>query len=103
MLVNDSNMGPGTCGIYFSLSTDAVHWGPKQMIVPVRIPWCDAGSATPGVLEPVMVMYPSLIDHGDTGVNFDRTGRTVYLYYTRDNDDNLDRDLVRVPVTFTLE
>ena len=80
-----------------------VHWGPKQMIAPVRIPWCDAGSATPGVLEPVMVMYPSLIDHGDTGVNFDRTGRNVYLYYTRDNDDNLDRDLVRVPVTFTVE
>ena len=104
MLVGYSNMGPSTtCGFYFSLSPDMVHWGPKQLIAPARIPWCDAGPATPGVLEPVMVMYPSLIDHGDTGVNFDRTGRNVYLYYTRDNDDNLDRDLVRVPVTFTVE
>ena len=104
MLVGYSNMGPSTtCGFYFSLSPDMVHWGPKQMIAPVRIPWCDAGPATPGVLEPVMVMYPSLIDHGDTGVNFDRTGRTAYLYYMRFNDGGLDRDLVRVPVTFTVE
>jgi len=104
MLVADSNMGGGvSCGIYFSLSTDVVHWGPKQMIAPARLPWCDAGPATPGVLEPVVVLYPSLLDHGDTGVNFDRTGRTVYLYYTRFNDGGLDRDLVRVPVTFSLE
>ena len=104
MLVNDSNTGGGaSCGIYFSLSPDMVHWGPMQMIAPARIPWCDAGPATPGVLEPVMVLYPSLLDHGDTGVSFDRTGRTVYLYYTRFNDGGLDRDLVRVPVTFTLE
>jgi len=104
MLVGYSNMGPSTtCGFYFSLSPDMVHWGPKQMIASARIPWCDAGPATPGVLEPVMVMYPSLIDHGDTGVNFDRTGRNVYLYYMRFNDGGLDRDLVRVPVTFTVE
>jgi hypothetical protein len=104
MLVADSNIGGGvSCGIYFSLSPDVVHWGPKQMIAPARLPWCDAGPATPGVLEPVVVLYPSLLDHGDTGVNFDRTGRTVYLYYTRFNDGGLDRDLVRVPVTFTLE
>ena len=104
MLVNDSNIGGGvSCGIYFQLSPDMVHWGPKQMIAPARLPWCDAGPATPGVLEPVEVLYPSLVDHGDTGINFDRTGRTVYLYYMRFNDDNLDRDLVRVPVTFTVE
>lgn len=104
MLVADSNLGGGvSCGIYFSLSPDVVHWGPKQVIAPARLPWCYADPATPGVLEPVVVLYPSLLDHGDTGVNFDRTGRTVYLYYTRFNDGGLDRDLVRVPVTFTLE
>jgi hypothetical protein len=103
MLVADSNTGPGTCGIYFSLSPDMVHWGPRQMLAPARLPWCYAGPATPGVLEPAVVLYPSLLDHGDTGVNFDRTGRTVYLYYTRFNDGGLDRDLVRVPVTFTVE
>jgi len=103
MLVNDSNIGGVSCGIYFMLSYDMVHWGPKQMIAPARSPWCDADPATPGILEPVVVMYPSLVDHGDTGVNFDRTGRTVYLYYTRFNDGGLDRDLVRVPVTFTVE
>jgi hypothetical protein len=104
MLVADSNAGGGvSCGIYFSLSPDMVHWGPKRMIAPARLPWCDAGSETPGVLEPVVVLYPSLLDHGDTGVNFDRTGRNAYLYYTRFNNNGLDRDLVRVPVTFTLE
>jgi Chitobiase/beta-hexosaminidase C-terminal domain len=103
MLVNDSHIGGVSCGIYFMLSYDMVHWGPRQMIAPARLPWCDADPATPGILEPVVVMYPSLLDHSDTGVNFDRTGQTVYLYYTRFNDGGLDRDLVRVPVTFTVE
>jgi hypothetical protein len=34
-------------------------------------------------------------------MNFERAGRTAYLYYTRFDDAGLDRDLVRVPITFT--
>jgi hypothetical protein len=41
-------------------------------------------------------------DHEDSTTNFERSGRTPYLYYTRHNG-GLDRDLMRVPVTFTLE
>jgi len=58
-------------------------------------------TARPGVLEPVTVLYPSLVDHADTTVNFERAGQAHYFYYTRFNDGGLDRDLVRVPVTFT--
>ena len=53
------------------------------------------------VLEPAPVLYPSVVDHADTTINFERTGRAPYLYYTRFNDGGLDRDLVRVQVTLT--
>ena len=47
---------------------------------------------------------PSIVDHADSTTNFERPGRTPYLYYTRHNGGYwLDRDLVRVPLTFTLE
>jgi len=56
------------------------------------------------MLEPVRVQYPSIIDHDDSTTNFERPGRTAYLYCTRHNGGYwLDRDLVRVPLTFTLE
>jgi hypothetical protein len=53
------------------------------------------------VLETKHQGYASIIDHEDTTINFERTGRTAYLYYTRFNDGGLDRDLVRVPITFS--
>jgi hypothetical protein len=48
-----------------------------------------------------VVFYPSLVDHADTTVNFEVMGRTPHLYYVRINGDNLDRDVVRVPLMFT--
>jgi hypothetical protein len=42
-----------------------------------------------------------MIDHDDTTINFERAGRTGHLYYVRFNQGAFDRDLVRVPVTFT--
>lgn len=45
-------------------------------------------------------MYPSLVDHADTTVNFETMGRTPHLYYMRWNA-GLDRDLVRAQVTST--
>jgi hypothetical protein len=41
------------------------------------------------------------VDHADTTINFERAGRSAYLYYMRFNDGGLDRDLIRVPITFT--
>jgi hypothetical protein len=92
------------CGFYFSLSTDLIHWSEIQLLARADNGWCaDTGPAEPPLLEPVQVGGASLIDHSDSTANFERSGRTPYLYYTRHNDEGLDRDLVRVPLTFTLE
>lgn len=104
ILVNESNMligGQRTCGFFYALSADLIHWSQPQLVAEARIPWCDADPQKPGVLEPVFVLYSSLIDHADTTANFEKTGQTPYLYYTRFNDGGLDRDLVRVPLTLT--
>ena len=59
------------------------------------------------MLEPVAVLYPSIVDHTDTTINFEKAGRTAYLYYVRfpRSVDNplywYDHALVRVPLTFT--
>jgi hypothetical protein len=92
--------GEQVCGFTFSTSLDLIHWSEHQIITPARIVGCD--EYAPGQLEPVEVSYPSIIDHEDSTTNFERPGRTPYLYYTRSNG-GLDRDLVRVLVTFTLE
>ena len=94
------------CGFYFSLSTDLIHWSDIQLLAraDIGVSWgCDTGPGAP-MLEPVNVQYPSIVDHTDSTTNFERPGRTPYLYYTRHNGGYwLDRDLVRVPLTFTLE
>ena len=94
--------GKPVCGVYFALSADLFHWSAQQLIVEVRDDgWCPFDPQKPGLLETVPVMYITVIDHADMTVNFERPGRTAYLYYTRFNDGGLDRDLVRVPLTFT--
>jgi hypothetical protein len=59
----------------------------------VRLPWRANGQQT-------TYLYPTLIDHDSDSRNFETTGETAYLYYTRLNfgSGNLDRDLLRVPV-----
>jgi hypothetical protein len=93
--------GEQVCGFTFSTSVDLIHWSEVQILTPARI-GCDTDDTTPGQLEPVRVQYPSIIDHEDSSTNFERPGRTPYLYYTR-HHGGLHRDLVRVPLTFTLE
>jgi hypothetical protein len=92
------------CGIFYALSADLIHWSKLQLIAEgILSEWggCDSNPQSPGVLEPVAVGYPSIIDHDDTTVNFERAGRTGHLYYVRFNQGAFDRDLVRVPLTFT--
>ena len=90
-----SPAGTPVCGSWFSLSTDLLHWSAPQLLMPGKLPYppCDAGTPEGSLI------YPSLIDHGDSDVNFQRTGATPHLYYVRWNQ-GLDRDLLRVPVTF---
>ena len=95
--------GKLVCGVFFSLSADMIHFGAQQLIVEVRDDdACTFDPQKPGLLEPVTTMYFSLVDHADTTANFERPGRTPHLYYVRINDGWKDRDLIRVPLTFTL-
>jgi hypothetical protein len=61
------------------------------------LPWtvADAGND-------LSYLYPSLLDPNSASLTFSTTGKTAYLYYTRNNHGHgsLDRDLVRVPVEF---
>jgi hypothetical protein len=88
--------GRSMTGVYFSLSTDLIHWTQRRLIM-----------AAPSVQTfrcggPDPIAYPSLIDPSSQSRTFSTTGRTPYLYYTRFNYQachrTLDRDLVRVPI-----
>jgi hypothetical protein len=93
--------GRNVCGIFFALSVDLVHWSDLQLLAEaMAFGNCEVTPGGPGVLDTVMVGYSSIVDHADASANFERAGRTPYLYYTRFNDGGLDRDLVRVPLTF---
>jgi hypothetical protein len=91
------------CSFSFRLSADLLHWSAEQLITEPGDPgFCPFDPQRPGLLlEAVNAMYPTVIDHADTTINFERPGRTPYLYYVRFNDYWKNRDLVRVPLTFT--
>ncbi len=85
-------------GFCYSLSDDLIHWTKAKLIMEAKFPW------TPDLPGEVL-LYPSLLDPADTSRNFERTGKRVYLYYTRmhpytQQNRGLDRDLVRVPIEF---
>jgi hypothetical protein len=51
--------------------------------------------------DEVYMLYPSFLDPASTARNFDVTGKSGYVYFTRFNQPGtapLDRDMVRVPV-----
>jgi hypothetical protein len=73
--------GPFVCGLAYSLSSDLVTWALLRMIRAETLPFFAPCSAHTGATA-----YPSIIDHSDTTVNFERPGRTPYLYFTRCND-----------------
>ena len=96
--------GNWVCGVFFHLSVNLFVWSPPKLIVQTKEDNCEVDPQRPGPLEPVPVRYVSLIDHADPTANFERPGRMPYLYYVRFNRGvEPDRDLVRVPLTFTLE
>ena len=89
------------CGFFYSLSADLVHWSAPRLLVEAKLTYCPGVTPGPAAVESFPTLYPSLVDHADTTANFERIGTSAYLYYTRFNDGALDRDLVRVPLTFT--
>ncbi len=100
LLVGMRNDGSGgrPDGIYYSLSDDLIHWTPDQLILECETWWND---------DPTQNKhhYPSILDPNSTGLNFEFSGENAYLYYTVWHDDDpsttLNRDLVRVPITFS--
>lgn len=89
--------GDIVCGDWFSLSRDLIHWTTLQLIRTVKLPFPQCTTEGPEGSE----IYPSLIDHTDTTVNFEVTGRTPHLYFVRWNH-GLNRDLLRAELTFEL-
>lgn len=91
--------GALTCGVFFSLSRDLLHWSQPHLIFPTKLPYppCTADGTPDGSL-----LYPSLIDHGDVTPNFEVTGQSPYLYVVRWNS-GLDRDLLRIRLRLVVE
>lgn len=73
-------------GVFFQESKDLLNWSS-----PVQIAGLD---------NPNIYAYPSLLDPTDPSRNFETPGQHPYLYLTRLNDGNLNRDLVRFPLEF---
>lgn len=91
---SDPAHNPNPYGFYYALSEDLITWTMRTPLLEVRLPWRATGRET-------IYLYPTLIDHGSESANFETTGTTAYLYFTRLNfgSGDLDRDLIRMPVT----
>jgi hypothetical protein len=86
----------GTIGIFYSLSSDLIHWSRRKLLREVEAPWTfECGDRQP-------VTNPSVLDPAAKSRNFETTGRRPWLYFTRFHyagcEQTLDRDLVRVPL-----
>ena len=90
--------GPDVHGFYYSFSTDLLHWTHRKLLLELPLPW------TVGNPADTHYLYPSLLDPQSGTRNFETSGETAYVYYTRNNagldNNDLDRDLIRVPVRF---
>lgn len=91
--------GGQVAGFFYSLSDDLVHWSRRKLIRKAELTYTfQCGDSTP-------VSYPSVLDPASSSRNFDTTGRTPYLYFTRFHYRNCvltdNRDLVRVPIRFS--
>lgn len=92
----EESVGAKVPGIYFSISSDLVHWTPRKLVAPAVTPQDYRCSG------PFPIAYPSLVDPASPSRTFAVTGARAYLYYTQmhyqDCRKTPDRNLVRVPV-----
>lgn len=93
---SDPSLSPNPYGVFYATSDDLITWSHRVPLLEVRLPWRATGAET-------VYLYPTLIDPNSESANFDTTGATAHLYFTRLNfgSGNLDRDLIRMPVTIT--
>jgi len=84
-------------GIYYTLSTDLIHWSTAQLLWETPVLW----SWQPG--QPDAVAYPSVLDPSSPSRSFDTSGTHPFLYLTRLHPTNgtlqYNRDLIRIPLT----
>jgi hypothetical protein len=85
-------------GVYYSTSTDLVNWSDRQLLMEGSPGWICQGTEN-------QIAYSSLLDANSSSRNYETTGKTAYLYFTRFNwpctaPGTLDRDLIRIPIEF---
>ena len=83
-------------GVFYAFSDDLIHWTHRKLLREMILPWTAKKNTD------VMYLYPALLDPASESRNFETTGKTAYLYYTRHNfgQGSLDRDLIRIAVEF---
>jgi PKD repeat protein len=93
-------------GFYYSLSDDLIHWSEPTLMMKAEIPLVSHVCS-----DPDPVRDASLIDPASPTRSFETIGRNPYLYMTRFNyfhdgsggcSMTLDRDLIRIPIEFTI-
>jgi len=94
----DPGTGEIVYGVYYSTSTDLIHWSMRELVMEAELLWTwQCGDENP-------IAYPSVLIPSATSRNFETTGKKMYLYFTRLNANNcilgLDRDLIRIPIEF---
>ncbi len=83
------------CGAYYSLSHDLITWSTPYFLKPGKVGY---GPCT-GILG--LTPYPTLVDHGSAGENFEYSGKDVFIYHSLWNSaTTTDVDLIRAPVSF---
>ncbi|PIR89082.1 MAG: hypothetical protein COU07_02535, partial [Candidatus Harrisonbacteria bacterium CG10_big_fil_rev_8_21_14_0_10_40_38] len=92
----------GVSGAFYSVSDDLINWT-KGKLLKAYTPSYLCGLAGTCNNSP-SYQYPSIIDHNSADRNFITSGKNAYLYLMKHNvpvqGSNLNRDLVRFPVTF---
>ncbi|AJE22088.1 hypothetical protein [Azotobacter chroococcum] len=86
-------------GIYYSTSNNLIDWSKREKIISLHSPYGRNGCGK-------FFYYPSAIDENSRSEIFDMVGKKFYIYLTRFNFDDCNRnhrkrDLVRFPVHIT--
>jgi hypothetical protein len=98
--------GDPVWGVYYSLSSDLVHWGERQLLAEARpfyLPHPDCTLPDP-------ILYPAVLDPSSPDRNFGTTGKANELFFTvfhykldargRCVRDGKNRDLVKLRFEF---
>jgi hypothetical protein len=90
----EASTGAFAPALYYSTSTDLVHWSPRSLIAPVVTKHSHRCGGPPAIA------YPSVIDPDSRSRTFATSGAEPFLYYTLLRYDRCrlsnDRDLMRV-------